>query len=129
MSKLLAFIAVLLLPLVALAQAASAPAALAYGDALSELVALAATLKGASAVGITVAVVQALMLALRTPLADKLGKWKLTAVLALSCVLSLFSAKLAGATWGAALLSGPLLAAAQVLGHQVYAQFTEKPLS
>lgn len=114
-----------LLALLALAQA-SQPA-LDYGDALAELVKLAQTLPGASALAITVAIVQALMLALRTPLADKLGKWNLTALLALSCVTSLLSAKLAGATWAAAFLSGPLLAAAQVFAHQLFTQFSAKP--
>ncbi len=125
MSKLLAALAVLLLPLVAFAQTAP-DAPLAYGDALGELVKLIESLKGASALAITLAVTQALMLALRTPLADKLGKWKLTALLGLSCVLSLISAKIAGASWGAAFLSGPLLAAVQVFGHQLFTQFTEK---
>jgi hypothetical protein len=111
-----------LLALLAIAQ----DAPIDYGDALTELIKLAQTFHGASAIGITVIVVQALMLGLRTPLAEKLGKWKLTALLGLSCVTSLLSAKLAGATWGAALLSGPLLAAGQVFAHQLYAQFTEK---
>lgn len=127
MRKLIAIIA-LLFPSLAFAQVVALdPAApLAYGDALGELVKLAQSLKGAGALAVTVAIVQALMLALRTPLADKLGKWKLTALLGLSCVTSLLSSKLAGATWGAALLSGPLLAAAQVFAHQLFAQFTEK---
>lgn len=129
MRQLLAFLAVLLLPLAALAQAASAPTdALDYGAALSELVKLASTLKGAGALAITVAIVQGLMLALRTPLADKLGKWKLTALLGLSCVASFVSALAAGATFGAALLSGPLLAAVQVFAHQLFTQFTEKQI-
>jgi hypothetical protein len=130
MVKLLAALALLFVPFVALAQVATVTTGLepiAYGDALTELVKLAQTLKGAGALAITVAIVQALMLALRTPLADKLGKWKLTALLGLSCVASLASAKLAGATWAAALASGPLLAAAQVFAHQLFAQFTEKP--
>lgn len=129
MAKLLAFLAVLFAPVVALAQVVALdPAApIAYGDALTELVKLAQTLKGAGAIAITVAVVQALMIALRTPLADKLGKYKLTALLGLSCVLSLLSSKLAGASWAAAFTSGPLLAAAQVFAHQLFAQFTEKP--
>lgn len=128
LARLLAAVAVLLVPLLAFAQAASDPAApIAYGDALTELVQLAQTAKGGGALAIAVAVVQGGMLLLRTPLASKLGKWQLTAVLGLSCVASLFAAKAAGATWLAALLSGPMLAAAQVFAHQLFAQFTEKP--
>ena len=128
MQRLLALLLVLLAPALALAQTAATGStdALSYVDALTEIIGLAQSLKGASAIAITITVVQALMLALRTPLADKLGKWKLTALCALSCALSLLSAKLAGASWGAAVLSGPLIAAAQVFAHQLYTQFTEK---
>lgn len=132
LTRLFALLAALCIPVIALAQVAASGAVdpvapLATGDALTELVKLLGTLKGASAIGIAFVVVQGCMLALRTPLADKLGKWKLTALLALSCVVSLLAAKVAGATWGAAFMSGPLLAAGQNFGHQLFSQFTEKP--
>lgn len=128
MQRLLALLLVLLAPALALAQTAATGStdALTYADAATELVQLLQTLKGAGAIGITLAVVQGIMLALRTPLADKLGKYRLTALLGLSCATSLLTAKLAGASWGAAVLSGPLIAAAQVFAHQLYTQFTEK---
>ena len=128
LTKILTILAVLFVPVIALAQASlpSGATDLPVADAFAQLVALLATLKGATALTITVVIVQALMLILRTPLADKLGKWKLTALLGLTCLVSLFSAKLAGASWGVALLSGPLLAAAQNFAHQLFTQFSEK---
>ncbi len=130
MKTLLALLLLLAAPLVAFAQAAASlpvDAPLAVGDALSELVRLLGTLKGASALVIALVVVQAVMLALRTPLADKLGKWKLTALLLLSVVVGTLSAKVAGATWLAAISAGPTLAGFQNFAHQIWTQFTEKP--
>jgi len=128
MIHLATFLLAAIWPLAALAQGDVA-APIAYPDALTELVQLVQTAKGGSALAVAIAAVQIGMLVLRTPLASKLGKWSITAVLGLSCVASLLAAKAAGASWLAAALSGPMMAAAQVFAHQIAAQFSEKPVA
>ncbi len=129
LARFIALLAALCIPVIAFAQAASMPNMdpLSYQDALTEIVQLLLTLKGASAFTIALVVVQVCMRALRTPLADKLGKWKLVSLLGLSTVASFVAAKIAGASWVGALASGPVMFAIQNTAHQLWAQFTEKP--
>ena len=84
-------------------------------------------LQGAGAMAIAAFVVQALMYAARSKLGEYAGKWRLVAVYALTMLSGALSMKMAGATWGAALMHSNTLAAMQVFVHQVYTQFSEKP--
>lgn len=92
-------------------------------QALAQLVGLLGGLKGATALGIAVAVTQAVMLFFRTPLANFAGKWKLTIVSLLSCVATYLGLVSSGASWGVALLAAPFMAAIQVLASQFFLQF------
>lgn len=83
-------------------------------------------LKGASALVIAAAVVQGIMLALRSSVGNFLGKWRLTAVLLLSVVAGVIALRISGVSLGAALMHSTTLAALQVLANQIYKQFFEK---
>lgn len=78
---------------------------------------------GAGALGIAVLITQVLMFLARSPLADLAGKWKLAIVTGVSLLATVIAGKVAGQTWMAALLSGPVVAAAQVFFHQIFDNF------
>lgn len=120
--KFAAAFVLLTVPLAALAQAGSLPTELPLDEALKQLVPIIGSLKGASALGIALAVTQVVMLAARTPLANFAGKWKLLVVAVLSLVTTYIGLVLAGASWSAALLMGPVMTALQVLANQVWKQ-------
>lgn len=119
----------LLFPTLVLAQAASAPSDLATDEALKQLLALVANMKGASALSIAVAVTQAVMLFFRTPLAAFAGKWRLMIVVGLSLVSTYLGLVFSGVSWGSALMAGPFIAGIQVLAHQIYLQFKPEPMA
>lgn len=104
-------------------QAASLPASvptseIPVGDALSQLIAVIGGLKGATALGIAIAVTQAIMLFFRTPLAAFAGKWKFLIVVSLASVTTYLGLVASGVNWGVALTSAPFVAAIQVLFNQ-----------
>ena len=80
-------------------------------------------LKGATALGISFAVVQAIMLFFRTPLAAFAGKWRLVIVTGLSLVVGTLGLALSGLPVGAALLHSQTFAALQVFINQIFKQF------
>ena len=82
---------------------------------------------GAGAMGIAVLITQVLLFLARSPLADLAGRWKLAIVTGVSLVATVVAGKVAGQTWAAALLSGPVVTAAQVFAHQLFAQFKPAP--
>ena len=83
-------------------------------------------LKGAGSLAIAAAVVQAIMLLLRSSLGSFAGKAKLTIVLLLSVVSGVIALKLNGVELGAALLHSSTMASFQVFLNQVYKQFFAK---
>ncbi len=85
------------------------------------------SLKGATTLGLVVVGVQLLLKFFESPLANWAGKWRLTIVFFLTVPATALALKLQGLSWTVALLSGPVLTAVQVFGHQLYTQFTEKP--
>lgn len=118
-------IAVLLLPVFLFAEGAiDDPIALETW--LLAIVTFATTVKGMSALAIAAGVVQLLMIGFKTPLASFAGKWRLTIVAVLS-VVALIVANLAmGGDIISALGMGPVLAALQIAGNQIWKQFFEK---
>ncbi len=122
MKTILTALAILLIPVVALAQA-SLPADLPVDLAAQQLIATIGGMKGAGALGIAIAVIQAVMLFFRTPLANFAGKWKLLIVAALSMVLTYLGLVLSGTPWLTALVTGPFVAGIQVFAHQIVLQF------
>lgn len=84
-------------------------------------------LKGATALAVAAAVVQLMMMFLKTPLAMFAAKYKLVAVYGLSIVSGIIALRIAGVALPAALVDASTLAAVQVFLHQIYKQFIEKP--
>jgi hypothetical protein len=133
-----ALLAVILWPALAIAQAvaaslpASMPASMPvipYDQALQQLLALLGGLKGATAMAVVVVVVQGLMLALKTPLGDYAGKYKLLAITGLTLVGGVGALLLSHVTIVGALTNATTIAAIQVFIHQIVSQFTEKSAS
>ena len=110
-----------------ISQAASVPVDLSTGDALQQLINSLGGLKGATALGIAVFVVQAILLFFRTKLADFSGKWRIVIVAGLSVVVGTLSLLVSGLPITAALVHADTAAAVQVFIHQLWKQFTEKP--
>lgn len=117
---------VVLFPIVAFAQAASLPVDLSTQDALSQLLSTLGGIKGATVLGITAVVLQAVLLFFRTSLASFAGKWRLLIVAGLSLVSGTIALVATGTPFLQALGDANTLAALQVLGHQTIKQFTEK---
>ena len=127
------FAVALIAPIVVFAQ----EAAVAVADAIPAIVAPSADewkallsslggLKGAGALAIVAVVVQVIMLALRSKLGKRAGKWRLAAVMLLSLIGGMVAMRMSGIEWMPALLHANTMAAAQVLLHQLWKQFTEK---
>lgn len=114
----------LLLPVVALAQAAaSLPVELTTDQAFAELAKVIGGMHGASALGIAVAVTQIIMLIFRSPIGNLTGKWKLLIVTVISLVSTYLGLIASGAPWGVSLIAGPIVAGVQVLVHQAIVLF------
>lgn len=122
-----AFVALLALPLVALAQAASMPADLSFDEALKQSLPIITSMKGASALAIAVAVTQLVMKLAQSPLGNLAGKWKLIIVTGVSIVATYLGLVFAGTSWLSALIAGPLLAALQVFAHQLITTLKPTP--
>lgn len=95
------------------------------GDFLMSLWASIGSIKGLSAMGIVVVVVQVIMAASQTSFVESHvpGKIRLVIVYGLSLILGVLSLHVAGVDWVAALLHSNTLAAFQVLAQNVYKQF------
>lgn len=133
LKRLLAILAILLVPAVAFAQVdpASLPVLLPTADlsteqALGELLKSLGGFKGATALGIVFLVVQASLLFFRTKLADFAGKWKLVIVTALSLVGGVIGLLVSGVPLLAALTHATTFTSLQVFGNQFIKQFAEK---
>ncbi len=116
---------VLFFPVVAFAQAslpATLPVDLAVDDALGQLVLSFGGLRGATALGIAVFVVQALLFFFRTKLAEFAGKWRLLVVAGLNLVFVLLALLAAGVPFLASLTHTSTALAFQVLLNQVFKQ-------
>lgn len=101
---------------------ASLPSELSYGDALQNALQLVGGLKGASALTIAAAAVQALMFGFRTKLGELTGLWRWFVYSGLSLVAMVLAAKAAGAPWLAALLNAPVMTALGNWLHQLPVQ-------
>lgn len=96
------------------------------GDLLPAVLQFIGGLKGASALAITAGVIQLALLVFKTSLTNFAGKYKLLIVLGLSVAGALVGAMAGGMSVGAALVSGSVIAAAQVFIHQIVKQFFTK---
>lgn len=105
---------------------ASAPVDLEIGEALSQLVASLGGLKGATAVGIALLVVQAVMFFFRTKLAEFAGKWRLVIVTGLTLVTVVLGLVATGMPWMAALTNASTASAFSVLLNQFMKQFKKE---
>jgi len=124
---MVAFSLTLLSALVGADAPASLPTAdLDVGEALKQLLASLGGLKGASALGIAVFVVQGVLLFFRTQLASFTGKWRLLIVTGLSLVAGVLGLSMAGVPWTTALVHANTIAALQVFIHQLVKQLSEK---
>ncbi len=104
--------------------AASMPADLQSDESFAALIKILGGLKGAGALTIALACVQAIMLVFRTEkFSSWSGKWRLTVVSFLSIVAGVLASRISGVDWIASLLNGSVLAAASVFGNQVFQQF------
>lgn len=79
-------------------------------------------IKGAGAIGITLIVVQGIMMFFRTELAAWAGKWRLVVVYGLTIVVGVLALKIAGVSWGECLMHVQTLAAFQVFLNQLWKQ-------
>lgn len=123
-----ALVALLAIPLVALAQAAaSLPADLTVDEALKQSLPIIASFKGASALAIAVGVTQLVMKIAQSPLGNLAGKWKLLIVTGISIVATYLGLVSAGTSWLSALIAGPLIAAVQVFAHQLITSLKASP--
>lgn len=114
--------ALLAIPFVVFAQTsgpASLPTDLPLDQAIQQALPIVQSFKGASALGIAVAVTQLVMLVARSPIGNLAGKWKLLIVTGVSIVSTYLGLVFAGTSWLPALLAGPLIAAVQVFAHQL----------
>ncbi len=99
-------------------------------DVIAELLKFVGGIKGASALAISIAAIQLVMLALRAPLANFAGKWKLLIVASLSIVAGVLAGVSSGASLLESILNGTVLAAVQVLVSQIQIQFfTKEPVA
>jgi len=101
----------------------SVPADLEIGEALAQLVASLGGLKGASALGIAVVAVQAVLFFFRTKLAEFAGKWRLVIVTGLTVVVGILALVASGVPLMAALTHASTASAFSVLLNQFMKQF------
>lgn len=127
LSLLFLTLTVFLFSLIAFCADATDP--LATGDFFTQLWQLIGQGKGASGLGLAVAITQGFMLFFRTEMANFTGKWKLTIVLGLSMAVGIMTLRTSGASWSAALFNSATLAAVQVFGHQLMKQLSKKDTS
>jgi hypothetical protein len=81
-------------------------------------------LKGAGAMTVALACVQAVMLFFRTEkFSSWSGKWRLTVVSFLSIVAGVLASRVSGGDWLSSLVNGGVLASMSVFGNQVFQQF------
>lgn len=126
MKFLLAILAVLLIPLVAFAQA-SLPTELPTDQALTEMLKSLGGIQGAGALGIALAVTQIAMYFFRSPLASFAGKWKLLIASGIAISTAFIGLISTGVDWKAAFLHSAVIAAVNTFIHQAIKQATEKP--
>lgn len=92
-------------------------------DVLKSVVDLIGGIKGASALAISGLVVQLLMKFFNSSLSNFAGKYKLLIVYGLSVASMVIASVVSGGSLVSALINGNVLAAVQVLCHQIYSQF------
>ncbi len=112
----------LLVTFIAQAEPATLPADLGFGDALTQALQFIGGLKGASALAISAAAVQIVMLVFRTKLAEFTGLWRWFIYSGLSLVAGVLAVVATGVSWPAALLSAPTMTALGNWLHQLPAQ-------
>ena len=130
MKRLTIITLVMLAPMALLAQAADPAAPIGNIDALQQILAQLTSTKLVG-LGALVAVIQAIMLALRSDYVVKLfgpqgPGTRLALILCLSWLGGVTLLVQGGLTWGAALTHSTSLAAFQVLVHQIYTVYIEK---
>lgn len=81
-----------------------------------------------SSLAIVAALVQLVMLVLKTRLGEFAGKWRLLAVSLLSVVGGVVALRMQGIEWGPSLTHASTLAAFQVFLHQLYKHVQPKPV-
>lgn len=81
--------------------------------------------KGAGIMGIIVALIQILLLILKSPLGYLAGPYKLLLVTALTMFLGVTSLKIQGFDWQSALMHSTTLASFQVFLNQIWKQLRE----
>lgn len=117
---------VFLVPALALSQVelpASMPADVDTGTALSMFIASLGGMKGVTALGVALVIVQGVLLFFRTPLAGFAGKWRLVIVSGVAVVSGVLALVASGVPVLAALLHGTTFAGLQVFGNQFVKQF------
>lgn len=117
-----------LVPILALAED---PAFVPTGDApfWQSVITLIGGIKGATLLAGSVLVCQAALALSQSVLGTFEGKYQYLAVCFFSLVVAVLGGLVSGQPFSAALLSGPVLAAFQVFGHQLYKQFFESASS
>lgn len=95
-------------------------------DVLKSLLDLVGGIKGGSALVISALVIQLLMKVAGSKIGSYAGKWKLLIVGVLSLGSQIVAVLSSGGSIVGALINGSVLAAVQVLVHQVYVQFIKK---
>jgi len=95
---------------------------IATDEVLAALLTLAGGWKGISTLGGIAAVLQLAMKFFQTPLAKFAGVWRLTIVAGLSVIATVLGLMVQGQEFLPSLLSGGVLAAVQVFGHQIFKQ-------
>lgn len=122
----LLFLALLFPAVMVYAQGASLPVDLPADVALQEFLQSLGGFKGASALGIALLVVQAVMYFFRTSLASFAGKWRLAIVAGLSLVAGTMALFASGVPWQMALMHANTLGAFNVFLNQMFKQFVQK---
>lgn len=113
---------IFLLPALALADEVMAPLPEDWGKVISVI-----TTGELSSLAIVGALVQLVMLLLKTKLGEMAGKWRLISVSLLSVVGGVLALKVQGVDWAQSLTHASTLAAFQVFMHQVYKQVAPVP--
>jgi hypothetical protein len=118
--------AVALIPIFAVAQVVG-PIDPSLPPTVSELQNLLNSLggmNGASVLGITVALVQIVMMVMRTHIGKIAGKWQLAIVTGLSFAGTILGLRMMGVSWVMCFLHANTATSAQVFAHQILKNFT-----
>ncbi len=81
--------------------------------------------RGAGTMGLIVAIIQGLLLALKSPIGALAGPYKLLLIAALTMALGVTGLKIDGFDWQTALMHSTTLVSFQVLVHQIWKQMLE----